>query len=110
MQMTSTSLSELILPRAATFDVEELALDFETRTHTPGVSGVPPEIDSLWNKNFSNITDEARNVVIGRDDEDTGGLLKKFNLFTKLRHSVEEYNPRLHGSLADITFARRRGS
>jgi flagellar protein FlaI len=103
------SLSELILPRAATFDVEELALDFETRTHTPGVSGVPPEIDSLWNKNFSNITDEARNVVIGRDDEDTGGLLKKFNLFTKLRHSVEEYNPRLHGPLVDLTFTPAPG-
>lgn len=98
------TLSELILPRAATFDIEELALDFKERTHMPGVSGVPPEIDSLWNKNFSSIADEARNVVIGREDTEKGNILAKINLFTKLRHTVEEYNPRLHGPLVDLTF------
>jgi len=103
------SLSELILPSAATFDVEELALDFETRTHAPGVNGIPPEIDSLWSKNFPNIADEARNVIIGTDDAEKSSLLKKFNVFTKLRHSVEEYNPRLHGSLVDLTFIPTQG-
>ncbi|MDK2974746.1 MAG: archaeal flagellar protein FlaI [Methanofollis sp.] len=98
------SLSELILPRAATFDVEELVLDFETGSHSTGLIGIPPEIDGIWSKNFPNIAEEARNVVIGREDAETGGLLEKFNIFTKLRHSVEEYNPRLHGPLVDLTF------
>jgi flagellar protein FlaI len=103
------ALSELILPKAAVFDVEELALDRSAHDVPLGVGTLPPEIDTLWKESFPTITEEARNVVIGKDTEKKGGIFGKINLFTKLTRKVEEYNPRLHGPLVDLAFTPKPG-
>jgi flagellar protein FlaI len=99
-----SALSELILPKAATFDVEELTLDQAAHDAPLGMGTLPPEIDTLWQESFPTITEEARSVVIGKDEEKKGGLLGKINIFTKLTRKVEEYNPRTDGPLVDLTF------
>lgn len=99
-----SALSELILPKAATFDVEELALDQAARDAPLGMGSLPPEIDTLWKEAFPTITEEARSVVIGKDQEKKAGFLGKINLFTKLVRKVEEYDPRRHGPLVDLAF------
>jgi flagellar protein FlaI len=103
------ALSELILPKAAVFDVEELALDRSAHDVPLGIGTLPPEIDTLWKESFPTITEEARNVVIGKDTEKKGGIFGKITIFTKLTRKVEEYNPRLHGPLVDLTFTPRTG-
>lgn len=104
-----SSLSELILPKAATFDVEELTLDQTTHEAPFGVGSLPPEIDTLWKASIPTITEEARSVVIGKDEEKTGGFLGKINVFPKITQKVEEYNPRLHGPLVNLTFTPDAG-
>ncbi|MDD4254964.1 MAG: ATPase, T2SS/T4P/T4SS family [Methanofollis sp.] len=103
------ALSELILPKAATFDVEELALDQAARDAPLGMGSLPPEIDTLWKEAFPTITEEARSVVIGKDQEKKAGFLGKINLFTKLVRKVEEYDPRRHGPLVDLAFTPAPG-
>ncbi|WP_298667212.1 ATPase, T2SS/T4P/T4SS family [uncultured Methanofollis sp.] len=104
------ALSELILPKAATFDVEELTLDQASHDAPLGMGSLPPEIDTLWKEAFPTITEEARSVVIGKDTEKKGGIFGKINLFTnKLTRKVEEYNPRVHGPLVDLAFTPEPG-
>lgn len=104
-----SAFSELILPKAATFNVEELALDHTTHEAPLGVGTLPPEIDTLWKESFPKITDDARSVVIGKDEEKKGGILGKVNVFNKLVPKVEEYDPRLHGPLVDLSFTPAPG-
>ncbi|QSZ66763.1 secretion system protein E [Methanofollis aquaemaris] len=109
--------SDLILPKAATFDIEEFTLQRPNHRETLGVNNLPPEIDVLWADTVPTIAEEARNVVIGREKGEKSGFLGKIGgigkigAFDRTQHksSVEEYDPAVHGPLVDLTFTPPAG-
>ncbi|TAJ45046.1 secretion system protein E [Methanofollis fontis] len=98
------SFSDLILPKAATFDVEDLAFEFRSQAHSSGVNGLPQEIDGIWRDSFPSIAEDAREVVLGREGPEKGGILGKLGIISRFRHTVDEYNPVIHGPLVDLAF------
>ena len=110
-----TDLSGLILPKGATFKIDELKLHsrvniFEGKGH----GTLPPEINEIWQREFLNagFKDLDLETDIIKEKRALGAPLKKFglsNLFKAIRAEVEEYNPKIHGSLLDVTFQPKPG-
>ncbi|MBP2145970.1 flagellar protein FlaI [Methanofollis sp. W23] len=99
--------SELILPKAATFDVEEFNIKRSTHHDALGVNTLPPEIDQLWAESVPAITEEARAVVAAKKKQTPLGFLSKIeSIGSKTQHKskIEEYDPEVHGPLVDLTF------
>lgn len=98
--------SELILPKAATFDIEEFNIKRSEHHDALGVSKLPPEIDQLWAESIPAITEEARKVVAEREKQTPFGFLSKIESIGKAQHKskIEEYDPAVHGPLVDLTF------
>jgi flagellar protein FlaI len=110
-----TDLSGLILPKGATFKIEELKLHsrvniFEGKGH----GTLPPEINEIWQREFlsAGFKDLDLETDIIKEKRAAGAPLKKFgfsNLFKVIRAEVEEYNPKIHGPLIDVTFQPKPG-
>jgi flagellar protein FlaI len=98
--------SELILPKAATFDVEEFNLKRSEHHDTLGVSTLPPEIDQIWAESIPTIAEEARDVVAGERKQIKLGFLKKLESIGQVQQKsrIEEYDPAVHGPLVDLSF------
>ncbi len=101
-------LADLILPKSATFDIDELRITrnihhFEFADDTR----VASEFDDIFSQTFSAaaISEAAAGAVAPPDDEEQSrfGILRKVRL-PKVRAVVEEYNPKVHGPLVDLSF------
>ncbi|RXE57232.1 secretion system protein E [Methanoculleus taiwanensis] len=106
-------LADLILPKSATFDVDELHIarnvhhfDFADDDR------VASEFDDIFSEAFSAaaISDAAVEVSAPREDDDRSplGMIRKMRL-PKVRSVVEEYNPKAHGPLVDLSFRAAPG-
>jgi flagellar protein FlaI len=105
-----SDLSGLILPKGATFKVDEIKLHGRVNVFEgKGAGTLPPEIDEIWKREFSSIGFKDLDLETDIIKEKTTGVgaFKKTGLsalFKAIRHEVEEYNPKIHGPLVDLSF------
>jgi flagellar protein FlaI len=101
-------LSGLVLPKSATFEIDELKIRARTQVFDlKSKGGIPSHKESeLSGDEFKSITDAASAIEA---EPPKVGILKKLNLFSSMRHEVAEYDPRLHGPLVDLSFRPRPG-
>jgi len=103
-------LSGLILPKGATFEVDELKIHHRSTIFGgEGEETTPTYREDMWRDDLSDtglktISDAAS--AVGAEPAKTG-ILSKFNLLNVIRHEVEEYDPRIHGMLVDLKFVPR---
>lgn len=104
-------LSGLILPKGATFEVEELKIRHKSTIFGAEGEDAIPYRDDMWRDDLSEsglktLSDAASAVGAEPAKE---GLLSKLNPLNVIRHGVEEYDPRIHGPLVDLKFVPRVG-
>lgn len=99
-------LSGLILPKGATFQVEEIKIKDRKDIFTlKGSEEKDLEKKDLLSSGLKVVSDAAVEVHQGPK----GGLLDKFNPMSVIRKSHVEYNPRTHGMLVDLSFHPKPG-
>ena len=110
-----SDLSELILPKGATFKIEELKLHGRVNVFEgKGTGSLPPEINEIWQREFSNSgfkdLDFEGDVI--SDTQSRMAPFKKFGLstlFKGIRSDQEQYNTKIHGPLVDLAFQPKPG-
>lgn len=110
-----TNFSGLILPKGATFQIDELRLHGRVNAFEgSGTGTLPPEFDELWKKNFS--TAGFKDLDIDMDlfaespkAKTESGKFSLSALFKVIRPEEEEYDPAKHGPLVDLVFKERPG-
>jgi flagellar protein FlaI len=110
-----TDLSGLILPKGATFKIDEINLhgrinEFEGT----GTSALPAEFAEIWKKEFSTagFKDLDIDEEILKERTKVKPEVKKFGLgsiFRAIRAEPEEYDPKVHGPLVDLSFVPKPG-
>jgi flagellar protein FlaI len=100
------TLADLILPKSATFTIEELSINRgENRFDFVDNARVVSEFDDIFSHSFSStsLAAAAAQVVTPTPEvpQSRFGLLSKFQM-PKAGVVVEEYNPALHGPLVDL--------
>ena len=100
-------ISDLILPKGATFAIDEVKLHDRTAVFdvkAGGVAGkVPSEMIESWHSQLP--MGVIKDVVIGGEapEEPTGKVGAFLGKFKKvIKSEVEEYNPKIHGPLVDL--------
>ncbi|MCX6683265.1 MAG: type II/IV secretion system ATPase subunit, partial [Methanoregula sp.] len=108
-----SEISGLILPKGVSFKIDELQLHGRISSFE-GTGTLPPDFDDIWKKNFS--TAGFKDLDIGSDidiDKIKSKVEpKKFgfgSLFKAIHTTLEEYDPKKHGPLVDITFKPQPG-
>ncbi|MFA5220938.1 MAG: ATPase, T2SS/T4P/T4SS family [Methanoregula sp.] len=111
-----SGLSGLILPKGATFRIDELKLHGRVSAfESTGAGTLPPEMAEIWKREFSSIGFKDLDIdsEFGLDQEKTKiAPVKKFGLaalFKAIRSEVEQYNPKVHGPLVDLSFEAHPG-
>lgn len=110
-----SDLSSMILPKSATFDVEELRIHGRVNIYEGrGAGTLPPEINRIWQQEFP--SDIFKEFDLEKELDRKKGLqaptVKRTGLsgiFKAIRHEVEEYDPRVHGPLVDLAFRQKPG-
>jgi flagellar protein FlaI len=109
-------LSGLILPKGATFRIEEFRLHGRVNAYeTTGIGKVPDELDSIWKKEFSlegvkNLDLESDRGAASAGADGAVGRKKGFAaLFSAIHSEIVEYDPKIHGPLVDLTFTPSPG-
>jgi flagellar protein FlaI len=108
-----SEISGLILPKGVSFKIDELQLHGRISSFE-GTGTLPPDFDEIWKKNFS--TAGFKDLDIGADIEidklKAKPVPKKFglgSLFKAIHTTIEEYDPKKHGPLVDVTFKPQPG-
>ena len=107
-----TGISGLILPKGATFEIDEVQLKTRTSPFAMADGTVPEEIDKIWQAGLPSGGLSSINIDQDMDGSlavEKGGFLNKFNLFKLIRHETEEYNPKIHGPLIDLVLKPKAG-
>jgi len=110
-----SDLSGLILPKGATFKIDEIKVHGQSNAFEgTGTSTLPPEMAEIWKREFSSVGFKDLDI-----EDETGpeaGAIKaeskKFgfaNLFKAIRSETENYDPRKHGPLVDLSFNPKPG-
>jgi archaeal flagellar protein FlaI len=110
-----TDLSGLILPKGATFKIDEINLHGRINAFEgTGTSTLPAEFAEIWKKEFSTAgfkdLDIDEEIVAEKVKVKTEA--KKFgfaSIFKAIRAEVEEYDPKVHGPLVDLSFVPTPG-
>ncbi len=110
-----SDISGLILPKGATFKIDELQLHGRVSAfETMGSGSLPKDLDEIFRREFS--TAGFKDLFI--DTEMTEGkekplaVPKRFglsSLFKAIRSETEEYSPAKHGPLVDLSFDPKPG-
>ena len=108
-----SDISGLILPKGVSFKIDELKLHGRISSFE-GTGTLPPDFDEIWKKNFS--TAGFKDLDIGSDIEidklKPKAEQKRFglrSLFKAIHSTLEEYDPKKHGPLVDVTFKPQPG-
>jgi flagellar protein FlaI len=108
-----SEISGLILPKGVSFKIDELQLHGRISSFE-GTGTLPPDFDEIWKKNFS--TAGFKDLDIGADIEidklKAKPGPKKFglgSLFRAIHTTIEEYDPKKHGPLVDVTLKPQPG-
>ena len=109
-----SNLSGMILPKGATFPIDEINLHGMTNVfESTGTGTLPPELDDLWKREFSTagFKDlESEPIIDGNKAE--RGMAKKSrfaSLFSAIRSEIVDYDPSLHGPLVNLSFETEPG-
>ena len=103
-----SDFSGLILPKGVSFKIDELKLHGRISAFE-GTGTLPPDFDEIWKKNFSTagFKDLDIEADIGLEKVKPGLEPKKSwfsSLFKAIHTTLEEYDPKKHGPLVDISF------
>jgi flagellar protein FlaI len=96
-------ISNLILPKGATFAIDEVRLHERTSVFDAKGNVIPSEIVESWQSQLP--AGVIKDIVIGKETAEEAksrGILGKLNIMKVIRKEVEEYNPRFHGPLVDL--------
>jgi flagellar protein FlaI len=111
-----SEFDDLILPKGATFEVEDLHITPENSAFDLVNKGmVLTEIDEIWKPGLPSLSfsDTTFGEMIEEDAaEGKGGAGSKFFgrlSLNKKKERIEEYDPRVHGPLVDLSFASVQG-
>lgn len=105
-----SDLSGLIMPKGATFEVEELRLHSTMSGFAgTGRTTLPPEFDEIWKREFSTAgfkdLDIEGELATGMAPvKPEAGRFGLASLFKAIRSEQEEYDPVKHGPLVDLSF------
>ena len=100
------NLADLILPKSATFTVDELSINRNERGFDfVDNARVVSEFDDLFSQAFSSTSIAAAAAQVAVPAEEAPQ--SRFGFLTKLRlptvgETIEEYNPALHGPIVDL--------
>ncbi len=101
-------ISGLILPKSATFKVDELKI--QSRPHIfdlKSSGGIPAKKeDYLKGEGIRSISEAAASMETSPPKK---SILARLNPLTTLRPLTTEYDPNLHGPLVDLTYQPRPG-
>lgn len=103
---------EMILPKGATFEVEDLHLEPSLSAFDLVDKGqVLQEIDEIWKPGFPTI--ELEETVFGElggaEAEEMPKASRIGKLFTSIRTKIIEYDSRIHGPLLDLSMKPVQG-
>ena len=110
-----SDISGLILPKGATFKIEELKLHGRINAFEGARgSAPPPEFAEIWKKEFSTagFKDLDMEDEMAQESAKLKPAPKKFGLSTLFEaiHAEEvNYDPRIHGPLVDLVFSAKPG-
>ncbi|PKL70147.1 MAG: secretion system protein E [Methanomicrobiales archaeon HGW-Methanomicrobiales-1] len=110
-----TDFSGLILPKGATFRVDEINLHGRINSfESTGTSALPQEFAEIWKREFSTagFKDLDINGEIEIAREKIRAEPKKFSfssLFKAIISEQEAYDPKIHGPLVDLSFQPKTG-
>ena len=109
-----SDLSGLILPKGATFQIEEIKLHGRINAfESTGTGTLPPELADIWKREFSTVGFKDLESEFSFDEEKaTPAAAKKSRfsaLFSVIRSASVEYNPKEHGPLVDLSFEAQPG-
>ncbi|MDD1706533.1 MAG: type II/IV secretion system ATPase subunit [Methanoregulaceae archaeon] len=101
-------LSGLIIPKSATFEVDELKIQARTQVFDLKSSGgIPTHKDSALRGEGIRTISEAATAIEAEPPKTN--ILTKLNPLTAIHRDVVEYDRKLHGPLVDLTFRPRPG-
>jgi archaeal flagellar protein FlaI len=108
-----SDISGLILPKGVSFKIDELKLHGRISAFE-GTGTLPTDFDEIWKKNFSTagFKDLDIDADIGIEAKKPKVEQKRFglhSLFKAVHSTIEEYDPKKHGPLVDITFKPQPG-
>jgi len=103
-----SDFSGLILPKGVSFKIDELKLHGRISAFE-GTGTLPSDFDEIWKKNFSTagFKDLDIEAGIGLETVKPKFEAKKpwfTSLFKAIHTTLEEYDPKKHGPLVDISF------
>jgi flagellar protein FlaI len=110
-----SDLSGLILPKGATFRIDEIKLHGSFNAfENSGIGTLPPELADIWKREFSNAGFRDLETERSLEPEELKKPLAKKSglaaLFSSvLRSATVEYDPALHGPLVDLVFETKPG-
>jgi len=109
-----SDLSGLILPKGATFQIEEIKLHGRLNAfESTGIGTLPPELADIWKREFSTAGFKDLESEFSFDEEKvTPAAAKKSRfaaLFSAIHSATVEYNPKEHGPLVDLSFEAQPG-
>jgi flagellar protein FlaI len=110
-----SDISGLILPKGATFKIDEINLHGRINAFEgTGTSALPPEFAEIWKKEFSDAgfkdLDIDEEVPTGKAGLKAEAKKTWFSsLFKAIRAEQEEYDPKVHGPLVDLSFDPKPG-
>ncbi|MDD1690663.1 MAG: type II/IV secretion system ATPase subunit [Methanoregula sp.] len=110
-----SDISGLILPKGATFQVDEINLHGRVNAFEgTGIGTLPDEFAEIWKKEFSKagFKDLDLGDAVIAEKEKALPAAKKFSisgLFAAIRTEEEEYDAKKHGPLVDLSFSPKSG-
>jgi archaeal flagellar protein FlaI len=110
-----SDLSGLILPKGATFQIDEINLHGRINAfEASGTSTLPAEFSEIWKKEFSTAGFKDLDIddEIAAEKQKLKPAAKKSgfaSIFRAIRSEQEEYDPAIHGPLVDLTFVPKPG-
>jgi flagellar protein FlaI len=107
-----SDFSGLILPKGATFQIDEINLHGRVNAFE-STGTLPPELAEIWKREFSTagFKDLESELTIDKDRTDRGTAKKSrfAALFSAIRSENVDYDPKVHGPLVDLSFESKPG-
>ncbi|MGP8085317.1 MAG: ATPase, T2SS/T4P/T4SS family [Methanoregula sp.] len=109
-----SEFSGLILPKGATFQIDEINLHGRVNAFgSTGTGTLPPELADIWKREFSTaeFKDFESELTLEKEKPDQGTAKKSrfAALFSAIRSETVDYDPKLHGPLVDLSFDSKPG-
>ena len=106
--------SGLILPKGATFQIDEINLHGRmTAFESTGTGTLPPELADVWKREFSSagFKDLESELNLEKEKIDKSATKKSgfASLFGAIRQTSVDYDPKSHGPLVDLSFEIKPG-